>query len=73
VDLVVLQVVVAMNELGIDVSGRQPQKLTQELAEGASLLVTMVRKGREGEQRLGPLYHDAHDTTERCHLEVPAT
>lgn len=35
------EVVVAMQELGIDVSGRQPQKLTEELCKGASLLVTM--------------------------------
>ena len=33
--------VAAMREVGIDLSQAQPQKLTQELAEGASLLVTM--------------------------------
>jgi arsenate reductase len=31
----------AMQEVGIDLSGAKPQKLTQELAEGASLLITM--------------------------------
>ena len=31
----------AMQELGIDLSGARPQKLTQQLAEGASLLITM--------------------------------
>jgi arsenate reductase len=31
----------AMQEIGIDLSGAQPQKLTTELAQGASLLVTM--------------------------------
>jgi arsenate reductase len=30
-----------MQEVGIDLSGAKPQKLTQELAEGASLLITM--------------------------------
>jgi arsenate reductase len=30
-----------MQEVGIDLSNTQPQKLTQELANGASLLVTM--------------------------------
>jgi arsenate reductase (thioredoxin) len=35
------EVVDAMNELGIDVSGRTPQALTTELAERADLVVTM--------------------------------
>ena len=35
------EMVLAMQELGIDVSGRTPQKLTEELCKGASLLVTM--------------------------------
>jgi arsenate reductase (thioredoxin) len=35
------EVVVAMAELGIDVSGRTPQRLTPELAQGARALVTM--------------------------------
>ncbi len=30
-----------MQEIGIDLSDAKPQKLTQELAEGASLLITM--------------------------------
>jgi protein-tyrosine-phosphatase len=30
-----------MQEAGIDLSNTKPQKLTQELAEGASLLITM--------------------------------
>jgi arsenate reductase (thioredoxin) len=30
-----------MQEAGIDISNAKPQKLTQELAEGASLLITM--------------------------------
>jgi arsenate reductase len=30
-----------MQEAGIDFSNAKPQKLTQELAEGASLLITM--------------------------------
>ncbi len=34
-------VVAAMREAGIDLSGVSPQRLTRELAEGASLLVTM--------------------------------
>ncbi len=34
-------VVTAMNEVGIDLSGAQPQLLTQELARDAVLLVTM--------------------------------
>ena len=36
------EVLSAMQEVGIDLSGAKPQKLTQELAEGASLLITMV-------------------------------
>jgi arsenate reductase len=35
------EVVAAMNELGIDLSGRTPQLLTRELAEQADLVVTM--------------------------------
>jgi arsenate reductase len=35
------QVVDAMRELGIDVSGRRPQPLTRELAEQADVVVTM--------------------------------
>ena len=35
------EVVAAMNEVGIDVSGAKPRRLTPELARGASLLVTM--------------------------------
>jgi protein-tyrosine-phosphatase len=35
------EVVDAMNELGIDLSGNQPQLLTTELAERADVLVTM--------------------------------
>jgi len=35
------EVLSAMREIGIDLSGAKPQKLTQELAEGASLLITM--------------------------------
>ena len=35
------EVVEAMRELEIDVSGRVPQKLTQELAERADVVVTM--------------------------------
>ena len=35
------EVVAAMGELGIDLSGAKPRKLTAELAQGASLLVTM--------------------------------
>jgi arsenate reductase len=35
------EVVDAMRELGIDLSGAKPQKLTQELASDATLLVTM--------------------------------
>ena len=35
------EVVEAMRELGIDVAGRVPQKLTTELAEPADVVVTM--------------------------------
>ena len=35
------EVVEVMNELGIDLSGRTPQKLTTELAEWADVVVTM--------------------------------
>jgi arsenate reductase (thioredoxin) len=35
------EVVEAMHELGIDLSGQQPQLLTRELAEQADLVVTM--------------------------------
>ena len=35
------EVLEVMREVGIDLSKEQPQNLTQELAEGASLLVTM--------------------------------
>jgi arsenate reductase len=35
------EVVAAMKEIGIDVSGAVPQRLTAELAAGARLLVTM--------------------------------
>ncbi len=35
------EVVEAMKEVGIDVSGGQPQRLTAELAAGASILITM--------------------------------
>jgi arsenate reductase len=35
------EVVTAMDELGIDLSGARPQKLTPELASTASLLITM--------------------------------
>lgn len=35
------EVLSAMQEVGIDLRGAKPQKLTQELAEGASLLITM--------------------------------
>jgi arsenate reductase len=35
------EVVVAMNELGVDLSTRAPQLLTQELAEWADVVVTM--------------------------------
>jgi arsenate reductase len=36
-----LQVVEAMREAGIDLSGIQPQRLTPELAQGADFLITM--------------------------------
>jgi arsenate reductase (thioredoxin) len=35
------EVVAVMNELGIDISKRTPQRLTRELAEQADLVVTM--------------------------------
>lgn len=35
------EVLSAMQEVGIDLRGAKPQKLTQELAKGASLLITM--------------------------------
>jgi len=35
------EVVQAMHEVGIDLSGAKPQRLTEELARGAGLLVTM--------------------------------
>jgi arsenate reductase (thioredoxin) len=35
------EVVAAMTEIGIDLSKAEPKKLTQGLAEGASLLITM--------------------------------
>ena len=35
------EVVAAMNEIGIDLSGVQPRKLTSALASDASVLVTM--------------------------------
>ncbi len=35
------EVVAAMREVGIDLEGKRPQKLTDELAQGATLLVTM--------------------------------
>ena len=35
------EVLAAMKELGIDLSGAKPQKLTKELAQTASLLVTL--------------------------------
>ncbi|RKQ91910.1 arsenate reductase [Solirubrobacter pauli] len=35
------EVVTAMEELGVDLSGRRPQRLTHELAERADLVVTM--------------------------------
>lgn len=34
-------VLAAMKEVGVDLSGQRPQRLTAELAEGATLLVTM--------------------------------
>jgi protein-tyrosine-phosphatase len=35
------EVLVAMQEVGIDLSNAKPQKLTEELAKEASLLITM--------------------------------
>ena len=35
------EVLAAMHEIGIDLSAAKPQKLTQELANDASLLITM--------------------------------
>ena len=35
------EVLEAMQEVGIDLSGRTPQKLTDELARGAQMLITM--------------------------------
>ncbi len=35
------EVVAAMREVGIDLAGRKPQKLTAQIAGGAALLVTM--------------------------------
>jgi arsenate reductase len=35
------EVLAAMQEVGIDLSGAQPQKLTDDLAEEAQLLITM--------------------------------
>jgi arsenate reductase len=35
------EVVTAMRELGIDLADARPQKLTEELARGANLLITM--------------------------------
>ena len=35
------EVLEVMREVGIDLSGAQPQKLTQDLAAGASLLIKM--------------------------------
>ncbi|MDQ3933458.1 MAG: arsenate reductase ArsC [Actinomycetota bacterium] len=35
------EVVEVMSELGVDVSGRRPQRLTRELAERADVVVTM--------------------------------
>ena len=35
------QVIEVMRELGIDLSGRRPQQLTDELAEAADVVVTM--------------------------------
>ena len=35
------EVVDVMREVGIDVSGAKPQRLTEELADGAELLITM--------------------------------
>src|SRR5947209_2366861 len=35
------EVVEAMSELGIDLAGRRPQRLTRELAEQADVVITM--------------------------------
>ena len=35
------EVVEAMRELGVDLAGRRPKRLTRELAEGADVVVTM--------------------------------
>jgi arsenate reductase (thioredoxin) len=35
------EVLAAMQEVGIDLSGAEPQKLTEELTGGAALLITM--------------------------------
>jgi arsenate reductase len=35
------EVVAVMRELGVDLAGRRPQRLTTELAEGADVVVTM--------------------------------
>lgn len=35
------EVLTAMQEVGIDLSGARPQRLTDELAQGADLLITM--------------------------------
>jgi arsenate reductase (thioredoxin) len=35
------EVILAMNELGLDLSGARPQRLTPELAAGAQVLITM--------------------------------
>jgi protein-tyrosine-phosphatase len=35
------EVLAAMQEVGIDLSNAKPQKLTEELAKGAALLITM--------------------------------
>lgn len=40
-DRVHLEVVVLMREMGIDLSGQQPQKLTEELAAQVQWLITM--------------------------------
>jgi arsenate reductase (thioredoxin) len=40
-DAVHAEVVQVMSELGIDVAGRKPRKLTRELAERADVIVTM--------------------------------
>jgi arsenate reductase len=35
------EVLEAMGEVGVDLSGRTPQKLTDDLARGAQMLITM--------------------------------